>query len=104
VPRVDTASLISISRANELGISRLVRDAELGNEPVLLRNNKPVAAVVSMERLAELEQREDDVRDVALVAARMLADGGERFSLDAVLEHFGFTREQLREDPQYREE
>ena len=38
-----------------MGISRLVRDAAEGHEPILLRNNRPVAAVVTVRRLAELE-------------------------------------------------
>lgn len=97
MPKVDIRDLISITEASTRGLSRLVRDAESGQTPILLRNNRPVAAVVSIERLEEL----DDARDLALVAARMLTDSGSRTSLDEVLETFGFTREELRRYPDY---
>ena len=95
--RVDTADLLSISDANKLGISGLVREAEQGREHVLLRNNRPVAAVVSMQRLEELQQLEEDLLDVSLATARMLATGPARHSLDAVLAQFGYTRDDLRD-------
>lgn len=95
--KVDTRALISITEAANRGISRLVREAESGHEPILLRNNRPVAAIVSIERLEEL----DDARDLALVAARILTDSGNRTSLDEVLETFGVTREELRRHPSY---
>ena len=93
--RVDTAGMLSVSDAAKLGVSRLVRDAEEGQEHVLLRNNRPVAAVVSIRRLDEWEALEEDLTDVALAAARVLTTSDERHSLDAVLAHFGYTREQL---------
>lgn len=95
--KVDTQDLISITEAVNRGLSRLVRDAESGRVPILLRNNRPVAAIVSIERLQEL----DDARDLALVAARMLTESGDRSSLDEVLQAFGYTREDLRQHPAY---
>ena len=100
MPRVHTSDLLSISDANKLGISGLVREAEAGHERVLLRNNKPVAAVVSMQRLEELQRIQEDLLDFSLAAARMLTAGPERHSLDEVLDRFGYTREQLRELPE----
>jgi prevent-host-death family protein len=97
VARIDTADLISISEANKLGVSGLVREAEEGHEQVVLRNNKPVAAVVSMERLEQLQRLEEDLLDVALASARMLTTGPARHSLDDVLAQLGYTREQLRD-------
>ena len=96
---VDTADLISISDANRLGVSGLVREAEQGHEQVVLRNNKPVAAVVSIKRLEQLQQLQEDLLDVSLAAARMLTTAPRRHSLDEVLEQFGYTREQLAELP-----
>lgn len=92
---VDTADLVSITDASKAGVSALVRAAEEGHEQVLLRNNKPVAAVVSIERLERLQQLEDELLDVSLVAARMLTAGPDRHSLDDVLARFGYTRERL---------
>ncbi|MGH2531685.1 MAG: type II toxin-antitoxin system Phd/YefM family antitoxin [Thermomicrobiales bacterium] len=94
---VDTADLISISEANKLGISGLVREAEAGREQIVLRNNRPVAAVVSIERLEQLQEIEDDLLDASLATARMLTTGARRYSLDEVLAQLGFTREQLRD-------
>lgn len=97
---VDTADMLSISDASKLGVSGLVREAEAGHEQVVLRNNKPVAVVVSMKRLEELQQMQEDMLDIALAAARMLVTGPRRHSLDEVLEQFGYTREQLRDLPE----
>ncbi|MBI3971312.1 MAG: type II toxin-antitoxin system prevent-host-death family antitoxin [Chloroflexi bacterium] len=97
---VDTADLISISDASKLGVSGLVREAEAGHERVVLRNNKPVAAVVSIERLEQLQQLQEDLLDFSLAAARMLSTAPRRHSLDEVLAQLGYTREQLRELPE----
>ncbi len=97
---VDTADLISISDASKLGVSALVREAEAGHEQVVLRNNKPVAAVVSMKRLEQLQQLQEDLLDVSLAAARMLTTGPDRHSLDEVLGQFGYSREQLLDPPE----
>ncbi len=97
---VDTADLISISDANKLGVSALVREAEAGRERIVLRNNRPVAAVVSMERLEQLQQLQEDLLDVSLAAARMVTTGADRHALDDVLAQFGYTREQLRDLPE----
>ncbi len=50
-----------------------------------------------MERLEQLQQLEDDLRDVSLAAARALTTGPQRHSLDDVLAKFGYTREQWRD-------
>ena len=99
---VHTDDLISISEANKLGIAALARQAEEGRERILVRNNKPVAAVVGierLERLQQLEDLEDDLIDITLATARERTSSGERYSLDEVLAMFGYTREQLRELP-----
>jgi hypothetical protein len=59
------------------------------------RRHRPVAAVVSMGRLAEIDEAAADLRDLALVLARAVTDPGERTSLDDVLAAFGQTRESL---------
>jgi antitoxin (DNA-binding transcriptional repressor) of toxin-antitoxin stability system len=92
---VDTADLISISEANKLGVSGLVRGAEEGRERVVLRNNKPVAAVVSIARLEQIQKFEEDMLDATLASARMLTTEARRHSLDDVLAQFGYSREQL---------
>lgn len=92
---IDTENLISVTDAGKLGISALVREAAEGHERVLVRNNKAVAVVMSMERFEQLQQLQDDLIDITLAAARVLTAGTKRYSLDEVLEQFGYTREEL---------
>jgi antitoxin (DNA-binding transcriptional repressor) of toxin-antitoxin stability system len=95
---IDTDDLISVSQASKLGLSRLLNDAEHGHDRVVLKNNRPVAAVVNMNRLSELQRLSDDLADVALITARLLLATPHRFTLDEVLDKFGFTREDLLND------
>lgn len=98
---VDTDHLLPIGEAASKGISRLAADAEGGHEYVLLRNSRPVAAVVGvgkLERLQQLDQVEEDLRLMALALIRLATDGGERVSLDDVLKHFDLTEADLHDD------
>lgn len=61
-----------------------------------LRNDEPVAAAVSMDRLDHLQLTEEGMADVSLALARMLTTGPERHALDDVLARFGYTRDDLR--------
>ena len=90
-----------MSEASSIGVTGLIKQAEVEGEKVILRNNKPVAAVVSIQRLEELEALEDaqdDVLDIALASARLMTAGEKRYTLDDVLAQFGYTREQLTQD------
>ncbi|MFC8046835.1 type II toxin-antitoxin system Phd/YefM family antitoxin [Nocardia sp. NPDC057353] len=93
---------LSVTDAARRGIAGLVADAEAGADLVVTRHHRPVAAVVGMERLAELDRAESDLRDLALVLARAATDSGNRTSLDDVLGAFGHTRQSLAEldDPE----
>ncbi|MFN8593549.1 MAG: type II toxin-antitoxin system Phd/YefM family antitoxin [Thermomicrobiales bacterium] len=96
---IETDDLISISEANRLGVSGLIREAEEGRERVVLRNNKPVAIVMSVERFEQLQQLQDDLIHITMMASRMLTTTGKRYTLDDVLDHFGLTREELADLP-----
>ncbi|MGP3963358.1 type II toxin-antitoxin system prevent-host-death family antitoxin [Nonomuraea sp. 3N208] len=89
------ATELSVTEAAQRGVARLVADAEQGTDLVVTRRHQPVAAVVSIRRLNELEEAAADLRDLALVLARSVTDTGERVSLDEVLAAFGHTRESL---------
>lgn len=52
--RVHTDDLISVTDAAKVGVSRLVSDAEDGMVRVILRNSRPVAVILSLERFEEL--------------------------------------------------
>lgn len=94
---IDAGREITVSEATKRGVAGLMADAER-HDIVVTRRHHPVAAVVSMRRLAELEALSDDLRDLALVLARSATDGGNRTSLDVVLEAFGHTRQSLPDD------
>jgi antitoxin (DNA-binding transcriptional repressor) of toxin-antitoxin stability system len=94
---IDTDDLISVSQASKIGLSKLLNDAANGHDRVVLKNNRPVAAVVNMDRLTELQRLDEDLADVSILTARLLLATNERVSLDDVLDRFGFTREQLRQ-------
>jgi antitoxin (DNA-binding transcriptional repressor) of toxin-antitoxin stability system len=98
LPTLDTRELISVTEAGKLGVSALVKVAERGEQRVLMRNNKPVAAVVGIESLERTEQLEERLLDVSLALTRLLTTNERRHSLDDVLDRFGFTRDDLEED------
>lgn len=90
--KFDTRDLISVSDASKQGVSSLITDAEGGRSRVVLRNSKPVAAVVgmeSLERLSRLDELEGDLRLLSVALARAIVDDGRRYTLDEVAEEFG---------------
>lgn len=89
------ARQVSVTEATQRGVAGLVADAERGADLVVTRRNHAVAAVVSMQRLQEIDEAIADMRDLALVLSRMVTDTGSRTSLDDVLKAFGYTRESL---------
>jgi antitoxin (DNA-binding transcriptional repressor) of toxin-antitoxin stability system len=98
MPTVDTKELISVSDAGKIGLSALVKAAERGEQRVLMRNNKPIAAVVGIDVLERTEELEERLLDVSLALTRLLTTGERRHSLDDVLDRFGFTRDDLSEE------
>jgi prevent-host-death family protein len=87
-------AVLSVTEAAARGVAALVRDAGAG-DVVVSRHGKPVAAVVSMARLAELREVERDLRDLLLVVTRAAADTGERVGLDEAFTAFGVDRATL---------
>src|SRR5436309_4639127 len=83
---------ISVTDASRRGLSALVRDVEAGQQRILMRNNRPVAAVISIERLERLRDVEDTLLDVTLLTTRMLTATGRSHTLDEVLAHLRLTR------------
>jgi prevent-host-death family protein len=75
---------LSVTAASARGVARLVADAADGDQVVVTRHHRPVAAVVGVEHLRELDELADDLRDLALVIARTADDTGRRTRLDDV--------------------
>jgi prevent-host-death family protein len=88
---------LTVTEATRRGVAGLVGDAEHGTDLVVTRHHRPVAAVVSMRRLAEIEEAAADLRDLAFVLARTVTDTGRRTSFDDVLAAFGHTHGSLAE-------
>lgn len=98
---INTGDLISVTDASKGGVSKLVTDAENGRPQVLVRNNKAVAAVVSLaqlDRLQRVDELEDDVRLLSIALARAAADSGRRYELDDVIKELGFESSELEGD------
>ena len=94
---INTDDVVSMTDAGKK-LPALVKELELSHgQKVLFRNNQPVAALVSVDRLADLQEAEDAIADIALLAARVFTDSGARTELDAVLERFGVTKKELLE-------
>ena len=55
---IDAANMISFTEAGKRGLSALVREAEAGADQIVMRNNRAVAAVISIDRLEHLQQLE----------------------------------------------
>lgn len=89
------ARSMSVTAANERGVSGLLKDAEGGADIVVERHGRAVAAIVSMRHLSELSALEADLRSAALVLARTATDTGERTDLDTAIAALGFDRGEL---------
>jgi prevent-host-death family protein len=87
--------VVSVTEAASRGVPGLVKDAESGQDVVVARHGRPVAAVVSMRRLEQMQTLEQDLRDVALVLTRAATDTGARVGLDEAITAFGFDRAEL---------
>lgn len=96
--RIDLSDLISVSDANTRGLSRLINEAGEGRQFVVLRNNKPTAAIVGigyLEQLHRLEELQEDMRAFAIALARKVTDSGERISLEDAAESVGVDLAEL---------
>lgn len=89
------AHVLSVTEAAAKGVPALLRQAERGEGVVVARRGVPVACLVSMDRLREMDDLEADLRDTALVLARMLGDTGTRLELDDAITALGFDRSDL---------
>lgn len=94
----DTNDLISITDIGRVGVSSIINEAADGRNRVVLRNNRPVAAIVgiaAMQRLQDIDEREEELRLLALAVARTATDTGERHSLRDVALRLGFDPDEL---------
>lgn len=95
LPDLAHSPSIPVSEASRRGIAGLIKDAEAGENIVVARHGRPVAAVVSARQLDRLRELERELRDAALVIVRAATDTGVRTSLDNAMEAFGLDRAEL---------
>lgn len=96
----EDANRISLTDADGRGISELIREAAEGRDQIIVRDDTPVAVVISAERYDQLRRLQDDLIDITLAASRVLTTSGESLKLDEVLQRFGFSRKELAETPE----
>lgn len=87
--------VVSVTEAAKSGLPKLLREVELGEDVVVERHGKAVAAVVSMRHLDEIRRLEVDLRETALLLSRAATDTGRRTGMEQVLTSFGFDRAEL---------
>ncbi len=96
--KIDTADMVSVSEANSRGVSKLVAEAEAGREWVILRANKPAAAVIGvsrLQRLRELEEREGGMGSIVTAITRMLIEHDKAKDVDEIQKHLGIPDDEL---------
>jgi antitoxin (DNA-binding transcriptional repressor) of toxin-antitoxin stability system len=98
---IDTNDLINVTEIAKRGVSAVINEVAGGRHFVVLNNSRPVAAIVdisTMERLQKLDEREEDLRLLAVASARMATDSGRRTSLRDVAAQLGVDLDSLGED------
>jgi prevent-host-death family protein len=86
---------LSVTAATGRGVAGLVKDAERGEDIIIERHGRAVAAVISVEHFDELHRLRADLNAAALVLARELTDAGSRTDLNDAIVAFGFERADL---------
>lgn len=90
--KIDTRNIINVTQASTRGASWLVSRAEAGETLLIMKNSEPAAVVTSVDnvtRLEELDEVASDLRLLAATLARVVADTGDRYDLDEVIEELG---------------
>ncbi len=93
---IETDEIVAVTEAGRK-LSTLVKEVEHHGQRVLVKNNRPVAVLIGVRRLRQLQDAEDSLADIALLLARILTDDGERTSLEDVLRAYGVTRQELKD-------
>lgn len=86
---------LSVTAATGRGVAGLVKDAERGEDIIVERRGRAVAAVISVAHFDELHRVRADLTAAALVLARGLTNAGNRTDLNDAIAAFGFDRAEL---------
>lgn len=86
---------LSVTAATGRGVAGLVKDAERGEDIIVERHGRAIAAVISVEHFDELHRVRTDLTSAALILARELTDTGNRTELNDAIAALGFDRAEL---------
>ncbi len=92
---INIDDLISVTEANRQGVSKLVSAASAGRELILIKNNKPAAVIIGIEKLERLQRLEEDIRLLTMAVVRAATDTGERVTLEDAAARFGIDLGEL---------
>lgn len=98
--KVDTRDIRSATQAAR-NFGAIVDEVEGGATIVVVRNNRPVsviAPVSAMERLDEIDEREEDLRLLAVALVRAATTRGPLVELDDLLDELGIAPDDLTDD------
>jgi len=98
--KVDTRDIRSATQAART-FGAIVDEVEAGATIVVVKNNKPVTAFVpiaTMDRLDDLDEREEDLRLLALALTRVATSGGALRDWDEVAADLGIDLAGMSED------
>lgn len=90
--RTSTDRIVSVTEVSRNASATFQRVEESGEPLVVLRNNKPHTAIVSIEsaeRLDRIDEIEEDFRLLAAALIRQRTDNGARYDLEEVAREFG---------------
>jgi hypothetical protein len=82
--------------AMKRGVNELLGEA--ARRPIAVSTDEGEVFLLSkdiVERVIDALELRDDLYDAVLVITRMLTDTGERYPLDAIIEKYGFTQEEI---------
>ncbi|MGH8775669.1 MAG: type II toxin-antitoxin system prevent-host-death family antitoxin [Jiangellaceae bacterium] len=96
---LENARVVSVTEATRRGVAGIISDAESG-DIIVTRRHRPVAAVISVERIERIQGVLDDLRDLTLAASRVVTDDSARISFDDLLIAYGLSREDLTAGPE----
>ncbi len=98
--KVDTQNIRSATQAAR-SFSAIIDEVEAGSTIIVVRNNRPVTAIApisTLERLDELDEREDDLRLLAVALTRAETSSGPLRDWDEVAAELGINLDELRDE------
>ena len=87
-------SLVPITQFNRGQASRIFDKLQTKNQLIVLKNNQPIAIILSLEEFNRLNEIEEDY-DLLLEANKRLESNSETFSMKEIMEDFGISEDDI---------